>query len=150
MGRAIRPDVTGEVPCMNVCRGRKLQRDRRRCPTFRFDRRPDPWRPSMPRLSLLMSALLLAAPGLAAAAPAERPEVAAAATRLKSELIDWGRDFHPHPELSNLEERTSAKVAERLRAMGLQPQTGTAQHGVVAIINGGKPGPRIALRADMD
>jgi amidohydrolase len=104
----------------------------------------------MPRLSLLMSALLLAAPGLAAAAPAERPEVAAAATRLKAQVIDWHRDFHQHPELSNREERTSAKVAERLRAMGLKPQTGIAHHGVVAIIKGGKPGPRIALRADMD
>jgi len=104
----------------------------------------------MPRLSLLMSALLLAAPGLAAAAPAERPEVAAAATRLKAQVIDWRRDFHQHPELSNREERTSAKVAERLRAMGLKPQTGIAHHGVVAIIKGGKPGPRIALRADMD
>jgi len=103
----------------------------------------------MPRLSLLMSALLLAAPGLAAA-PAERPEVAAAATRLKAQVIDWRRDFHQHPELSNREERTSAKVAERLRAMGLKPQTGIAHHGVVAIIKGGKPGPRIALRADMD
>jgi len=104
----------------------------------------------MPRLSLLMSALLLAAPGLATAAPAERPEVAAAATRLKAQVIDWRRDFHQHPELSNREERTSAKVAERLRAMGLKPQTGVAHHGVVAIIKGGKPGPRIALRADMD
>jgi len=111
----------------------------------------------MPRLSLLMSALLLAAPGLATAAPglataapAERPEVAAAATRLKAQVIDWRRDFHQHPELSNREERTSAKVAERLRAMGLKPQTGIAHHGVVAIIKGGKPGPRIALRADMD
>jgi amidohydrolase len=104
----------------------------------------------MPRLSLLMSALLLATPGLAAAAPAERPEVAAAATRLKAQVIDWRRDFHQHPELSNREERTSAKVAERLRAMGLKPQTGIAHHGVVAIIKGGKPGPRIALRADMD
>ncbi|MER2176131.1 MAG: M20 family metallopeptidase [Stenotrophomonas maltophilia] len=104
----------------------------------------------MPRLSLLMSALLLATPGLAAADPAERPEVAAAATRLKAQVIDWRRDFHQHPELSNREERTSAKVAERLRAMGLKPQTGIAHHGVVAIIKGGKPGPRIALRADMD
>jgi len=104
----------------------------------------------MPRLSLLMSALLLATPGLALAAPAERPEVTAAATRLKAQVIDWRRDFHQHPELSNREEKTAAKVAQRLRAMGLKPTTGIAHHGVVAIIKGGKPGPRIALRADMD
>lgn len=64
--------------------------------------------------------------------------------------MQWRRDFHQHPELSNREERTSAKVAEQLRAMGLKPKTGIAHHGVVAIIKGGKPGPRIALRADMD
>lgn len=104
----------------------------------------------MPRLSLLLSALLLACPALAIAAPAERPEVTAAATRLKAKVVDWRRDFHQHPELSNREERTAAKVAEQLRAMGLKPQTGVAHHGVVAIIKGGKPGPRIALRADMD
>ncbi|WP_411852401.1 M20 family metallopeptidase [Stenotrophomonas sp. LGBM10] len=104
----------------------------------------------MPRLSLLLSALLLACPALAAATPAERPEVTAAAARLKATVIDWRRDFHQHPELSNREERTAAKVAERLRAMGLKPKTGIAHHGVVAIIKGGKPGPRIALRADMD
>ncbi|MEG2805744.1 M20 family metallopeptidase [Stenotrophomonas sp.] len=104
----------------------------------------------MPRLSLLLSALLLASPALAATAPAERPEVTAAATRLKAKVVDWRRDFHQHPELSNREERTAAKVAEQLRAMGLKPKTGIAHHGVVAIIKGGKPGPRIALRADMD
>lgn len=104
----------------------------------------------MPRLSLLLSALLLACPALAAATPAERPEVTAAATRLNARVIDWRRDFHQHPELSNREERTAAKVAEQLRAMGLKPKTGIAHHGVVAIIKGAKPGPRIALRADMD
>ncbi|MCC7634266.1 M20 family metallopeptidase [Stenotrophomonas rhizophila] len=104
----------------------------------------------MPRLPLLLSALLLACPALAAAAPAERPEVTAAAARLKAKVVDWRRDFHQHPELSNREERTSGKVAEQLRAMGLKPMTGIARHGVVAIIKGGKPGPRIALRADMD
>lgn len=104
----------------------------------------------MPRLSLLLSALLLATPALAAAAPAERPEVTAAAARLQAQVVQWRRDFHQHPELSNREERTSAKVAEQLRAMGLKPKTGIAHHGVVAIIKGGRPGPRIALRADMD
>ena len=104
----------------------------------------------MPRLSLLLSALLLACPALSVAAPTERPEITAAALRLKAQVVQWRRDFHQHPELSNREERTSAKVAEQLRAMGLKPKTGIAHHGVVAIIKGGKPGPRIALRADMD
>ena len=81
---------------------------------------------------------------------AARPEVAAAAQREHDQVIAWRRDFHQHPELSNREERTSAKVAEHLRALGLKPLTGIAHHGVVAIIIGGKPGPRVALRADMD
>ncbi|MBO9882955.1 M20 family metallopeptidase [Xanthomonas sp. D-109] len=104
----------------------------------------------MPRLSRLLSALLFAVPALAWAQSAERPEVTAAAARLQAKVVEWRRDFHQHPELSNREERTAAKVAERLRALGLKPQTGIAHHGVVAIVKGALPGPRIALRADMD
>ncbi|MGQ4660711.1 amidohydrolase [Lysobacter sp. F6437] len=83
-------------------------------------------------------------------APSQRPEVAAAATRLQDEVVELRRWFHQHPELSNREEQTAAKVVEHLRALGLQPRTGIAHHGVTAIIKGGKPGPKIALRADMD
>ncbi|KAB7768675.1 M20 family metallopeptidase [Xanthomonas sp. LMG 12461] len=104
----------------------------------------------MPRLSRLLSAMLFAVPALAWAQSAERPEVTAAATRLQAKVVEWRRDFHQHPELSNREERTAAKVAERLRALGLKPQTGIAHHGVVAIVKGALPGPKIALRADMD
>ena len=92
-------------------------------------------------------ALVLAA---SAAQAAERPEVTAAAAAQRQQVIDWRRDFHLHPELSNREERTARIVAEELRRMGLEPKTGIAHHGVTAIIQGGKPGPRIALRADMD
>ncbi|MET7143755.1 M20 family metallopeptidase [Xanthomonas sp. PPL139] len=104
----------------------------------------------MPRLSRLLSAMLFAVPALAWGQSAERPEVAAAAARLQAKVVEWRRDFHQHPELSNREERTAAKVAERLRALGLKPQTGIAHHGVVAIVKGALPGPKIALRADMD
>ncbi|HVK50289.1 MAG TPA: M20 family metallopeptidase [Pseudoxanthomonas sp.] len=91
-----------------------------------------------------------ASPAHAAQSTAQRPEVTAAAQRLHDNLISWRRDLHAHPELSNREERTAAKVAAHLRALGLQPKTGVAHHGVTAVIKGGKPGPRIALRADMD
>lgn len=101
-------------------------------------------------LSLLPAALLLALPCLAWAAPAERPEVSAAAQRLQPKVVELRRWFHQHPELSNEEAQTSARVARELRALGLEPRTGVAGHGVVAIIEGGRPGPRIALRADMD
>lgn len=102
-----------------------------------------------------MRTLLIAA-GIAAAfhAPGAsaqvRPDVEAAARKVQADVVAWRRDFHQHPELSNREERTAAKVAGQLRKLGLEPRTGIAHHGVVAIIEGGRPGPKIALRADMD
>lgn len=67
------------------------------------------------------------------------------------EVVQWRRDFHAHPELSNREERTARVVAEQLRKIGVEEiKTGVARHGVVALIRGGKPGPTVALRADMD
>ncbi len=101
-------------------------------------------------VSLLASAMSLSLAAPALADPAQRPEVAAAAQKLQQQVVDWRRDFHQHPELSNREERTARVVADELRRMGLEPKTGIAHHGVVAIIKGGRPGPRIALRADMD
>ena len=99
------------------------------------------------RLGLL--ALSIAAAFAASAQTTQRPEVAAAAQQLEQKVVAWRRDFHQHPELSLHEERTAAKVAEHLRALGLQPVK-LGGHGVVAIVQGGKPGPKIALRADMD
>jgi len=65
-------------------------------------------------------------------------------------MIAWRRDFHEHPELSNRETRTAKVVADHLRALGLDVKTGIAHTGVVGVLKGGKPGPVIALRADMD
>ncbi|HZX77545.1 M20 family metallopeptidase [Lysobacter sp.] len=104
-------------------------------------------------LPALLGSAMLATPLFAHAqdvASPERPEVAAAARAVQQKVVAWRRDFHQNPELSNREQRTAAKVAEHLRALGLKPKTGIAHHGVVAIIEGGKPGPRVALRADMD
>jgi len=100
--------------------------------------------------ALLVTLLVPVAYAQSPAPVTERPEVTAAAKQVHDKVIAWRRDFHQHPELSNREERTSAKVAEHLRALGLKPLTGIAHHGVVAIITGGRPGPRIALRADID
>lgn len=65
-------------------------------------------------------------------------------------MIDWRRDFHQFPELSNREFRTAEKVAAHLQSLGLEVQTGIAHTGVVGLLRTGKPGPVIALRADMD
>jgi amidohydrolase len=107
---------------------------------------------SMPfpvRIVPLLAAMAIAFHANAQESLTQRAEVSAAASKLDAKIVAWRRDFHAHPELSNREERTSAKVVEHLRALGLQPKT-LAGHGVVAIIAGGKPGPKIALRADMD
>ena len=77
-------------------------------------------------------------------------ELDAAAAALEGRVIEWRRDFHRHPELANREIRTSAKVAEHLRALGLEVRTGMAHTGVVAIVQGQLPGPTVLLRADMD
>ena len=67
------------------------------------------------------------------------------------EAVAWRRDFHAHPELSFLEHRTSARVAELLRGFGCDVvETGIGGTGLVAVINGRAPGRRIGLRADMD
>ncbi len=87
---------------------------------------------------------------LAHAAGMARPEVRGQAERLAPKVLAWRRDIHQHPELGNREVRTSKLVADHLRALGLDVKTGIATTGVVAVLKGGKPGPRIAIRADMD
>ena len=69
---------------------------------------------------------------------------------LETRLVDWRRDLHRNPELGNREFRTAEKVAAHLRQLGLEVKTGIAHTGVVGLLRGGKSGPTIALRADMD
>jgi amidohydrolase len=77
-------------------------------------------------------------------------QVDARAAALESRVIAWRRDLHQHPELSNREVRTAGVVAGHLQALGLRVQTGVAHTGVVGLLDSGRPGPVIALRADMD
>ena len=72
------------------------------------------------------------------------------AASLESKVITWRRDFHQHPELGNREFKTAEKIAAHLRSLGIEVQTGVAKTGVVGILKGGKPGPVVALRADID
>ena len=66
------------------------------------------------------------------------------------QVIAWRRDIHEHPELSNQEVRTGKLVADALRKIGIEVREGVARTGVVGVLRGGKPGPVVALRADMD
>ena len=100
------------------------------------------------RRLLLVSALAAA---LCGPAFAQAPDVEALAATVDAKVQAWRRDIHQHPELGNRETRTAALVAEHLRALGLEDvRTGVATTGVTAVLRGGKPGPRIAIRADMD
>lgn len=82
------------------------------------------------------------------AAPIERMD--ALAQEVEADVIAWRHHLHEHPELSNQEEQTAAYIAEHLRALDIEVQTGVAGHGVVGLLKGSKPGPVVALRADMD
>ncbi|HEX5755695.1 MAG TPA: amidohydrolase [Arenimonas sp.] len=98
------------------------------------------------RHALCLALLLAAGP-----AAANRIDIEAIATPLDSKVQAWRRDFHQHPELGNREFRTAKAVAAHLKALGLDDiRTGVAHTGVTAVLRGAKPGPRIALRADMD
>ena len=78
-------------------------------------------------------------------------KIAAAADRLEPQVVAWRRDFHQNPELGNREVRTAKIVAEHLRRLGFDEVTEQVAHtGVVGTLKGGKPGPVVALRADMD
>jgi amidohydrolase len=69
---------------------------------------------------------------------------------MHDEIVAWRRDLHAHPELGNRETRTAKVVADHLRGLGLKVRTGVAHTGVVGVLEGGQPGPVVALRADMD
>ncbi|MEJ8567234.1 amidohydrolase [Elongatibacter sediminis] len=93
--------------------------------------------------------LLLAATVVPAQA-IEPDELDRLAADAQDQVVQWRRWFHEHPELSNREVNTAERVAEILRGMGLEPKTGIAHTGITAVIEGGKPGPMVAIRTDMD
>jgi amidohydrolase len=110
-------------------------------------RRMTPMHRSLAATVLLLLSALAVAPAMA---QDSAPELQAAVEAIRPKVIAWRRDIHQNPELSNREVRTAKKVAEHLRSLGLDVRTGIAHTGVVGVLRGGKPGPVIALRADMD
>ena len=79
-----------------------------------------------------------------------KEKAAVAADKIEPRCIAWRRDFHQNPELGNNEFRTSKIIVEHLKRLGLEVKEGVAKTGVVGILKGAKPGPCIALRADID
>lgn len=100
-------------------------------------------------VSLAAGALLLRA-GAGEAASVDQARLDELTRAVEPKVIEWRRDIHQHPELSNREVRTSKLVADHLRKLGLEVRTGIAKNGVTAYLKGGLPGPTVALRADMD
>jgi amidohydrolase len=97
--------------------------------------------------------LLLPLLAITSTAAAQNPlsaQIEKATERIEPQCISWRRDLHQNPELGNRETRTAKLIAEQLRRMGIEVKEGVAHTGVVGILRGGRPGPVIGLRADMD
>ncbi|WDD99987.1 amidohydrolase [Thalassomonas actiniarum] len=87
---------------------------------------------------------------LTAPVSASNTQVDRLADQVEGDVIKWRRHFHQYPELSNREFETAKTIAKYLESLGLEVQTGIAKTGVVAVLDSGKPGPVVALRADID
>jgi len=94
--------------------------------------------------------LLMVSGTSAAQVPALPDHVQGVVDSVMPQVVEWRRDFHQHPELGNREFRTAEIIADQLRALGMEVQTEVAHTGVVGILRGGRAGPVVALRADMD
>lgn len=94
------------------------------------------------RNSILLFALCLCAASVSNAQIDYNP--------IEGKVVEWRRDIHQNPELSNREFKTAAKIAEHLKSLGIETQTGVAHTGVVGILKGSQPGKVVALRADID
>jgi len=94
--------------------------------------------------------LILGPAGAFAQKGSLRADVDKKAQAIEQKVIAWRRDLHEHPELGNNETRTAAIIAKHLESLGIKVTTGVAKTGVVGVLQGGKAGPVVALRADMD
>src|SRR6266581_56213 len=102
------------------------------------------------RIASMSLAAFAAVPSLGAQASRLDADVDRRVPQVVEKVVAWRRDIHAHPELSNRETRTADLVAQHLRSLGIEVTTGVAHTGVVGVLRGGRPGPVVALRADMD
>jgi amidohydrolase len=108
----------------------------------------------MPRLTFPTLVLLLLPalrpPSAGAQQPPLAAQISARAAAVDPKVVNWRRDIHQNPELSFQEARTAQVVSAHLRGLGIEVRAGVGGHGVVGVLRGGRPGPVVALRADMD
>jgi amidohydrolase len=102
------------------------------------------------RLVTLLLLLLIGSIGVFAQKNSQYDEVAKKATAIDKKVIEWRHHLHENPELSNREFKTAEFIAKHLKDLGIETYTGVAHTGVVGVLKGGRPGPVVALRADMD
>jgi amidohydrolase len=102
------------------------------------------------KLLLTLTFCLIGISTIAQVNPKLQTKLDQQAKEIETRVVEWRRHLHQNPELSNRETQTAAYIAEHLKKIGLKVQTGVAHTGVVALLETGKPGPVIALRADMD
>jgi amidohydrolase len=106
--------------------------------------------PRTARVALVLLAALAVPPGVWSADSGLDARVDQEAGKVSAQCVEVRHKLHLNPELSNREAQTSEMVAAHLRSLGLEPRTKIGKYGVVALLQGGKPGPLIAVRADMD
>src|SRR4029453_9910216 len=80
----------------------------------------------------------------------QKDKINKAADKIEAKCIAWRRDIHENPELGNNEYRTAKLIGDHFRFFGIEVKEGVGKTGVVGILKGARPGPCIALRADMD
>ncbi len=102
------------------------------------------------RIFSLILTVLVAISGFAQKTDKIKNQIDELASEVESTVIEWRHHLHQYPELSNREFKTAEFIAGKLKSFGLEVQTGIAHTGIVAILKGGKPGPVIGLRADID
>ena len=100
--------------------------------------------------TLIALALCTLPAGILAQGAPRTPELDSRVSPVMAKVVAWRRDIHEHPELGNSEVRTAKLVADALRSMGIDVREKVGKTGVVGVLKGGKPGPVVALRADMD
>ena len=106
------------------------------------------WPSAVVATRTILLPVLLATPTVGAQDPVARIEQETA--KVVPGITEIRHQIHQNPELSNLEEKTAALIADYLRKLGLEVQTGVAKHGVVALLKGGRPGRVVAVRAEID
>lgn len=104
----------------------------------------------MKKVCIALILLTVAFPSFSQVSPKTQAKFDQQIDAIEQQVIEWRRYFHEHPELSNREVKTGAKIAELLRSFGIEVTYPVAKTGVVGLLKGGQPGPVVALRADID